>query len=74
MIVTCPDCGSSQDWSLGRVGNQPVMMSNCRHCNPTGLWYQEPIEVIWKPRGKAGIWPAPTDVAIAQVDDETVDV
>lgn len=68
MIRPCPDCGASMDWSLDRVGNQPMMMSNCRHCNPGGAWFHEPVEIIFKPRGKAGLWPAPKDAPFAPVD------
>lgn len=52
MILICGGCGASLDWKLGRAGNQPMLMSNCRHCNPGGPWFHEPIEIIVKPRGK----------------------
>jgi hypothetical protein len=68
MILVCPDCGSSLDWSLSRVGNQPILASKCRHCDPAGPWHQEPVEVIRKPRGRAGLWPVASDVPIAPVD------
>lgn len=68
MILACERCGAAKDWSLDRVGNQPIMMSNCRHCTPGAAWYHEPIEVLYKPRGRAGLWPAASDAPLAPVD------
>lgn len=61
MTYVCPDCGAALDWQLGKAGNQPLLMSNCRHCNPGGPWLHEPIEIVRKPRGKASLWPAAKD-------------
>lgn len=69
MIIPCADCGGTLDWSLHRVGNQAMMASKCRHCAPAGPWFTEPVEIIRKPRGRAGLWPAPKDAPFAPVDD-----
>lgn len=52
LLLSCPDCGAALDWSLDRIGNQPMLYSKCRHCGPVGPWFSEPVEVVIKPRGK----------------------
>jgi len=74
MNLACPDCGGSLDWSLDRAGNQPLLITKCRHCSPAGPWHHEPVEIIRKHRGKAGRWPAPTDAPFAPVDDPAADI
>ena len=69
VIIACPDCGAAMEWSLDRVGNQPLLITKCRHCNPGGPWHHEQVEIVRGPRGKPLLLPAPTDAPFAPVDD-----
>lgn len=51
LILVCPTCRKPMDWSLDRVGDQPMLFTRCLPCTPAGGW--EPIEIIVKPKGKA---------------------
>lgn len=69
MIIPCEDCGVPKDWSIERIDQLPVLFSKCFSCDPSGPFVPEPIEIVRKPRGRASLWPAPTDVAPVDVSE-----
>lgn len=69
MIILCDQCRRPAQWSLDRVGDQPILAVKCFACDAQGPWTYEPIDVVRKPKGRAGLWPSrPDGPPLAPVD------